>query len=161
MSNVIYAPHPHETEDVSVFLAGSIEQGKAEKWQDKITTIFQEVPHITFLNPRRPDWDSTWGEDNPKLIEQIQWELRCLRYADIKVFYFDPTTKSPVTLLEMGRELEHNPSNCIICCPKGYWRRTNVTVTCDLYDVPVFDTFDEMVSALAAKMLFAVERDEA
>lgn len=43
----------------SVFLAGSIEMGAAEDWQDKLTKLLNH-PNIDYiLNPRRDDWDST------------------------------------------------------------------------------------------------------
>lgn len=156
MSQTIYAPNPTETDNVTVFLAGSIEQGKAEKWQDKITDIFKDVEGITFLNPRRPDWDPTWGEDNPKLIEQINWEQDSLLVADLVFIYFDPNTKSVVTMMELGQVLERKADRIIVICPKGFWRRSNVDVTCGRYGVDIFDSFDEGVSALAAKMLSMV-----
>jgi hypothetical protein len=153
MSKVIYAPEPRQTEDITVFLAGSIEQGKAEKWQDKVTDIFSEVEGLCFLNPRRPDFDPTWGEDHPKLIEQITWEQNGIEEADFIFIYFDPTTKSVVTMLELGQLLERKPKQIIVICPKGFWRRTNVVITSARYGVDVFDTFNEGVSALAGHIL--------
>lgn len=41
----------------SLFLAGSIEMGKAENWQDRITKAFEGIDDIVILNPRRDDWD--------------------------------------------------------------------------------------------------------
>lgn len=160
MSNVIFAPHPFETDDLTIFLAGSIEQGKADKWQDKITTVFKEVPHISFLNPRRPDWDPTWGDDHPELIEQIKWELNSLRHSDLAIFYFDPNTKSPITLLELGQHLERAPESALVCCPEGYWRRTNVRVTCEIHGVKMLETFEELIEVLALKLLEAVEGEK-
>ena len=39
-----------------VFLAGSIEMGKAEDWQSEMTKFFNELDWGVF-NPRRDDWD--------------------------------------------------------------------------------------------------------
>lgn len=37
----------------SVFLAGSIEMGKAEPWQDQIGEAFEGNENVVFFNPRR------------------------------------------------------------------------------------------------------------
>ena len=46
----------------SVFLAGSIEQGKAIDWQKYVTQKLQDTD-ITVLNPRRDNWDASWSQD--------------------------------------------------------------------------------------------------
>jgi hypothetical protein len=153
MSNVIYAPNSIETDDVTVGLFGSIEQGKAIEWQQKVIEIFKEIPHTTFLNPRRLDWDSSWGEDDPKLIKQIIWEQKALIASDLALFFFDPKTESPITLMELGIKLIQAPGSVIVCCPDGYWRKTNVVVTAGLRGVDVLDTFEEMIEVLAKRML--------
>ena len=40
-----------------VFLAGSIEMGKAENWQTRLVDSLKEREGL-ILNPRRDDWDS-------------------------------------------------------------------------------------------------------
>lgn len=54
----IQAPneYPTETNNVLVFLAGSIEMGKAERWQDKIVKELKHIEEAIVLNPRRDDW---------------------------------------------------------------------------------------------------------
>src|ERR1035437_6205106 len=85
-----------------VFLAGSIEQGKAEDWQKRVIKELADQP-IIFLNPRREEWDASWKQEitNPKFKEQVTWELDGLEIADVIIIYFDPTTKSPISLLEL------------------------------------------------------------
>lgn len=39
---------------------------------------------------------------NPQFRQQVEWELNALSVADLIVFYFDPATRSPITLLELG-----------------------------------------------------------
>jgi hypothetical protein len=48
-----------DRERKSVFLAGSIEMGKAEDWQKKLEGICDDFGYDV-LNPRRDDWDSSW-----------------------------------------------------------------------------------------------------
>lgn len=43
----------------SVFLAGSIEMGKAENWQIHVENLLEYTDCVIF-NPRRDDWDSSW-----------------------------------------------------------------------------------------------------
>jgi len=56
-------------EPKSIFLAGSIEMGKAENWQERVTKELKKFDNVVIFNPRRDDWDSTWEQkiDNQKL----------------------------------------------------------------------------------------------
>lgn len=89
----------------SIFLAGSIEMGVAINWQDQlIGELCRLDTHYQIFNPRRDNWDSSWEQDksNPQFNEQVNWELRALEQCDLIAFYFDPDTKSPISLLELG-----------------------------------------------------------
>lgn len=133
--------------DLSVFLAGSIEMGKAEDWQKKIIKAFEGKP-FTFLNPRRSDWDSTWEQKimNPQFKEQVTWELEALEETDVIVMYFDPNTKSPISLLELG--LHARAEKMIVLCPEGFWRKGNVDIVCELYGILQVDDFDGLIEQL-------------
>ena len=129
--------------EVAIFLAGSIEQGTAELWQDRLIRDLAEADgQVAVLNPRRKEWDPTWDQsiDNPLFKEQVVWEMDALDSAHIIVFYFDPNTKAPITLMELG--LHVDKSECIVCCPPGYWRKGNVDILCERYGVPVYETYD-------------------
>jgi hypothetical protein len=128
-----------------VFLAGSIEMGLAEHWQERLVNEFKDTD-LRFLNPRRDDWDPTWAQEarNPQFSQQVNWELDALDYSDLIVFYFDPNTKSPVTLMELG--LYANSGKVIIvCCPNGFWRKGNVEIVCQRYGIKMVNNFDELV----------------
>lgn len=62
-----------------VFLAGSIEMGAAENWQDKLTELLSDADGY-ILNPRRDDWDSSWEQaiGNAQFYNQVQWELKAM-----------------------------------------------------------------------------------
>lgn len=47
----------------SVFLAGSIEQGTADNWQDRLIDALKDLNSITILNPRRKDWNPDLKQD--------------------------------------------------------------------------------------------------
>ena len=55
----------------SIFLAGNIEMGNAENWQEELTKYFERDFNI--FNPRRDDWDSSWKQsiNNPQFYEQV------------------------------------------------------------------------------------------
>lgn len=127
---------------IRLFLAGSIEMGTAEKWQDKVVASLKDK-NVVIFNPRRDDWDSSWVQsiDNPQFKEQVEWELDYLERANVVLFYFDPNTKSPITLLELGLVDKNKP--VVVCCPKGFWRRGNVEIVCKKYDLIFCENLDE------------------
>ena len=106
--------------------------GKAEDWQKRLINSLSDKPFI-FLNPRRDDWDSSWEQtiENPEFKLQVTWELTGLEMADVIVMYFDPETKSPISLLELG--LHARTKKLIVVCPEGFWRKGNVDVVCEKY----------------------------
>jgi hypothetical protein len=139
----------------SVFLAGSIEMGNCEDWQSKISKQLKFKKADVF-NPRRDDWDSSWVQDinNPQFFEQVTWELDMLDECDIIFMYFDPTTKSPISLLELGlyAALCENhfisSKQMIVCCPNGFWRKGNVDIVCQRYGIPVFNNLETAIIKL-------------
>ncbi len=135
---------PPYTLPKKIFLAGSIEMGKAENWQEKIVNTFNKS--YLFFNPRRDDWDSSWEQkiENVQFNEQVTWELNALDSSDIIVMYFDPNTKSPISLLELG--LYAASGKLIVCCPEGFWRKGNVDIVCQRYKVPTVETIQDLIS---------------
>ena len=55
---VITAPDLLMLQSPSIFLAGSIEQDKADRWQDQVIEQFKNSS-VTILNPRRANWDTS------------------------------------------------------------------------------------------------------
>ena len=127
----------------SIFLAGSIEMGVAGNWQEKIVTDLKKY-FVTIYNPRRDNWNNSWKQDinEPKFYEQVSWELKALEKADIIAMYFDPKTKSPISLLELGLYAKYDNTKLIVCCPDGFWRKGNVQIVCQRYDVPLHNNYD-------------------
>jgi hypothetical protein len=129
----------------SVFLAGSIEMGVAENWQERIEREFS-AEELTFFNPRRDDWDSSWSQTGEQFNTQVNWELNALDDSDIIFMYFSPETKSPISLLELG--LYADSQKMIVVCPDGFWRKGNVSVVCTRNNIPMFNTIEEGIFAL-------------
>lgn len=135
-----------------VFLAGSIEQGKADDWQ-KYAAEKLVADGWNVLNPRREVWDAGWVQsiNNPKFKEQVNWELDGLDAADIVLFYFDPATMSPISLLELGFVLGLGDKSVYVVCPEGFWRKGNIEVVCSRHPAfHLFETIDEALEAIHA-----------
>jgi len=77
--------------------------GNSADWQERVLRALEDVEGIA-LNPRRWDWDASWVQtfESADFRRQVEWELEGMEAADLIVMHFDPATKSPVTLLELG-----------------------------------------------------------
>lgn len=149
---MIKAPEkiPENSAKPTVFLAGSIEMGTAEPWQNEVAEALSEKD-IMILNPRRDDWDASWVQriDNPEFYTQVNWELDAQDAADVIALYFEPSTKSPISLLELG--LYAASGKLIVCCPEGFWRKGNVDIVCQRYGIPVYTNITDFVNAIKKK----------
>lgn len=134
---------------VKIFLGGSIEMGSAENWQNRVARELQKEfdDKILILNPRRDYWDSSWKQtkEDPNFREQVEWELKAQETCDINVYYFHPNTKSPITLLELGLFIKKKP---IVYCPEGFWKKGNIDMVCEKYDVPLYEDEEEWMEAI-------------
>ena len=142
----IKAPGPLPAKMRTLFLAGSIEQGLAADWQSDVVRMLQDTDW-TVLNPRRDDWDSSWEQtiEFEPFRNQVEWELDAMGLADQVLMYFDPETKSPITLLELGLIVGNPETNhrLMVVCPSGFWRKGNVDIVCTRYSVKLYvDLFD-------------------
>ncbi|MES3004834.1 MAG: nucleoside 2-deoxyribosyltransferase domain-containing protein [Patescibacteria group bacterium] len=137
-----------DTKDKKIFLAGSIEMNTAEDWQHRVVSLL-EKEQVVFLNPRREHWESSWEQkiDNKNFKEQVDWELDALDASDYIVMYFDPNTKSPISLLELG--LYATSGKLLVVCPEGFWRKGNVDIVCERYKISQFSSINELVEHLS------------
>lgn len=149
---VVTAPEPwfSKLREKVVFMAGSIEMGKAEPWQDRLIEELKQEENLVLLNPRRACWDESWEQttQNEEFVEQVDWELRGIERATHVIFYFDPKTYSPITLMELGYIIGINMNydrKIIVCCPEGFYRKGNVDILCQRNAIKVVETLNEVV----------------
>jgi hypothetical protein len=131
-----------------VFLAGSIEMGKAIDWQLVVTRELLQLPvSVAVLNPRRDEWDSSWEQSitNPDFRHQVEWELDALERADLILMYLAPQTQSPISLLELG--LFARSKKLLVACPPGFWRRGNVEVVCHRFGITLLNSLEELIAS--------------
>ncbi|SFD86233.1 Nucleoside 2-deoxyribosyltransferase like [Chitinophaga sp. CF118] len=137
-----------------IFLAGSIEMGAAKEWQQQAIELFdslipeEEKNDYLILNPRRPDWDSSWKQayEDPQFYQQVKWELSSLQKANYVLVYFDPATKSPVSMLELGA-FHHK---AIVVCPDGFWRKGNIDIFCEEFLIKQVADLENAVKLIVA-----------
>ena len=126
-----------------IFLGGTIDMGNFRNWRaDLIKYIAEKEIECTLLNPLRSDWDSSWEQSiqNDKFRQQVEWELRAQKMADVIVYYFGEDSKSPITLLELGL---FNYKKPIVYCHEGFYRKGNVDIVCEMWSISVTD--DEQI----------------
>lgn len=140
--------------DTTLFLGGSIEQGKASEWQKRVIQELKDTEQLTIFNPRREVWDATWSQspDNKKLREQIRWELDRIDECDIILLYFQAGTMSPITLLELGICLGSKHRDLIVVCEPGFWREANVVESCEFFNKKVLVSLDEAIKILKSSL---------
>jgi len=136
----------------SVFLAGSIEMGRADDWQSTLSNALTETVNLTLLNPRREDWDASWKQslDFAPFRQQVEWELDGLERADVIAMMLLPDTRAPISLLELG--LFARSAKCIVCCPEGYWRKGNVDVVCARFGIEQVGSLDALARAIERRV---------
>ena len=145
MSNIIKAPHQitknPQKQFKKIFLAGTIEMGNSIDWQSEVTEYFKGRP-FTILNPRRDEWDSSWEQSikNAKFYQQVNWELDALDKSDYIIMNLLPESKSPISLLELG--LYANSGKLLVCCPDGFWRKGNVEIVCEKFNIPMYENIE-------------------
>lgn len=133
---------------ITIFLAGSIENGAAKNWQQWMIDSLRLHPRereLVVFNPRRSEWIADPSRE--VLDEQINWELDNISEVDIVFFYFQGGTKSPISLLELGLMLSGG-ARCVVVCEPDFWRARNVQVTCNRHGVTSHKTLTAGLEAL-------------
>jgi hypothetical protein len=136
----------------SVFLAGTTTKVDPTDWRVTLSALLSET-NVTIYNPYRADWDSTWREDAnfPPYRQQVQWELDKQEKADMVVVYFHPATQAPISLLELGH-CARKPGKAIVVCPEGYWKRGNVLMVCEKFDIEVVESIEGLKDAIVKRL---------
>ncbi|MET0327238.1 MAG: nucleoside 2-deoxyribosyltransferase domain-containing protein [Luteimonas sp.] len=151
-ATTVTSPHPiGDDARPKVFLAGSIEMGRAGDWQHEVQTALADLD-VVLLNPRRADWNPEWrpDADEPEFRRQVEWELDALERADLVLMYFAPGTQSPITLLEFG--LYARSGRLLLAAPEGYFRKGNLDITAERYGVPRYETLPALIDAVRARI---------
>lgn len=143
MSKVITAPEvyqPAKEWHRKVFLAGAIDMGAAVDWQAQIIETLKEDDRFVLFNPRRRSFTSD------TLDEQIEWELEALETVDTIFMWLPASSKAPISFFEAG--LYWKSGKLIIGAEIGFYRRRNLEITGKRYNVPIYESLNEMIDFL-------------
>ena len=165
----INPPMSVPNERLTVFLAGSINNGASRDWQSEVVGLLHDfTDDIIIYNPRRASWNS---DPDPEFLSlQIKWELEHIVRADFVFFYFDEAGLSPVSMLELGlcvnshaMRLPNSGGRLIVVAHPKAPRRTNLQVTiAGGFGIPVFSDLKLSVFTLRQRIQEAIrQRQEA
>lgn len=163
MAQIVKAPGKYDQKGkFTIFLAGTIDQGKGENWQKEVGQYFSKFDNrLLVLDPRRDDWDSSWEQDidNPEFNKQVNWELDAQEAANLIMFVFATNeenaekAEAPITLMELGL---FKDKQCVVCCPEGYYRKGNVDIVCKRNGIQVYEDFEQMLEDVSAVITEAI-----
>lgn len=150
--SAVYMLRPHEelpetvTDDVSfkkIFLAGTIDMGNSRDWQMELFERLSGMEgRFIVYNPRQADWDAS----RPGEMEyQVRWELQHLEEADMIIMNILGSSRSPISLLEMG--LHAKSRKMYVICEKDFYRYDNVRITCGYYGIPLYDDLEAFLAS--------------
>lgn len=139
---------------ISIFLAGTIDNGKSINWQLEMEDILKDY-NVTLLNPRRDNWNP--NSSRAEMVKQINWEMDNLDKCDVIFMNILEESLSPITLLELG--LYANSGKMIVSCHEEFWRKINVDVVCDRFNIPRYDNFDDAITKLKSQYNFLYDNN--
>jgi hypothetical protein len=147
LQNHRYVEAPQEWADAmeprkAVFLAGGITG--CPDWQRQMRDLLCESG-LLILNPRRRNFPI---DDPAAAQQQIEWEYRHLRKADLILFWFCAATLNPIVLYEMGAwSMTDKP--IAIGVEPGYARAQDVVIQTKLTrpDVKICSSLRDLATA--------------
>jgi hypothetical protein len=77
-----------------------------------------------------------------------------MEQANLIAMYFAPTSRAPITLLELG--LAARSGKLVVCCPDGFWRKGNIEVVCARYDVPLLEQLPDLIEFVRQRIVSGV-----
>lgn len=149
MYGQVIMQHPHEeikngADTIGfkkVFLAGTIDMGNSVNWQKNLATYLESRGGKWLLfNPRQDSWN---GEKKGEMDYQVNWELSHLEQSDFIIMNILETSKSPISLLELG--LFARSGKMAVACDTKFYRYNNVKITCQKYGVHLYPNLEALL----------------
>jgi hypothetical protein len=75
-----------------------------------------------------------------------------LEEADLVLMHFEPASKSPITLLELGMFARQKRHNLVISCPAEFWRRGNVEIVAQRTGAKLYNSFETAIARLLEQL---------
>lgn len=129
---------------IRLFLAGTIDCGDSRDWQREFIERMKQWSDINIdyyvYNPRR---EKGFDDDPNEFNYQVNWELEHLEKSDLIVMNILGTSKSPISLLELG--LFARTGKLEVICEPDFYRYGNVKIVCEKYGIPLYESMDQLV----------------
>lgn len=140
-------------EECSMFLAGTIDNGDSNNWQEQLIEKIQDKVPGTFVvyNPRRESWDPNVTVEEQR--KQIEWEQDKLHKCWFIVMVLLDGSKSPISLMELGEFCDSQ--KIIVFCTENFYRFENVRDLCERCSVILCKTND--IDEIAKKTLEIID----
>ncbi len=139
------------TKGPKIFLAGSVNNGKAVDWQTRAITYMETQwteNNAVVYNPRRPD-----GEFLPENeVEQATWTISMLNAVDYIILHLAGDSGSPISTFELG--LFVNDKRLHLSIDDSYVRKEIIEIHYDFFGVgQIHDTLEDSIDAIESKIL--------
>ena len=118
------------------FLAGSMDFNSGDSWREKVVNELKES--VCIFDPTRIEHNDF---SDAQMKEHIEWELDALALSDRILLNLLPSSKSPISLVELGLYVES--AKLIVVCPESFYQRRYIETICNKYDTVLFDNLDE------------------
>lgn len=105
----------------SIFLAGTMSE-----WREELGKYLDQKGYEVF--------DPTCDLE---FTQQTTWEFSALAAASRILFYFDKSSMSPVSMMELG--LYADSGKVVVVCHPEFPKAQNVHFICQQFDIPLFD----------------------
>lgn len=132
----------------SVFLAGTIDDGNSFNWQESLINRCQDLD-VVFYSPRRKYWNKDATKEDIEF--QIKWEQEHLDSVDLIVMCLLDSSKSPISLLELGLYAKSN--KIVVFCNPEFYRYTNVQMVCQKYNIPLYNVSIDLIKEVIKNTL--------
>lgn len=109
--------------NIKLFLAGGITG--CENWQKYVISELSNMDNLTIYSPRRENFPIN---DPAASEEQIVWEYKHLRDADIILFWFSRGSLNPIVLYELGMWGNSRLTTTVIGVDPQYERKQDVFI---------------------------------
>ena len=141
------SPDVYDAGPGSIFLGGSMTE--TNDWREHFIEGFKSYD-VSFLSPYRKNQPNITDENldlnDPAIIEHIKWVNNAIDDAWMVFLYFDPSTKSPLSLLDFADLCKNKKA--IVCCPKDFWKSTIIKTVCIEFNVQFFEDLENYIEYL-------------
>ena len=128
------------------------------KWQmpiEPVSVSLADYEHVTICTPiwvfsvaapMRSFCPQAAGKIHSDFERGILFYVKSLEKADLIIMNILASSKSPITLLEMGLFMRSGKLRVI--CEPGFYRYDNVRLTCARYGVPLYQNMDDFLKTM-------------